>query len=517
MTTTSTYLLDTSKKCTISGNGEFTTTIGGKCVYWSWFGDVDVKCLQNLGASFTENFKSGTKYAEEAIEKTLKPVGMAMNAVVKQIPMMKNVNFEKEDTLRNTAIFLYALWSTLTGKSDKKTTDAIDSATLAYQYNIPYRADMPILEPLGGSKITINFAYGKCNMFSAKKEVWEPLSALKAALFPNIASSAKEENKPGLVKMGSNIVPAPYPQQIAIKAINRILTDTVQSVEGGSNWKAFDAIKEFENTATNLQEMDSGGVKIKEIGELKTGFWGNNEGYFKYDATKNKNLGDAAQQVFADSSSKASEAINQAWRDAPAHKNGDFVEFDSDIEEYMEIGKEVVISDATSKEEPQKIIWPKKAFPVKDVLDKGPKVIKDAHKVKISAAKSDSEVKVSLPNILKTLINFVPEKVGSVTSDFYNTLKGHAYKIRMGYPSVFKTNLEDLADVLGVVTPMVTIQDILFTKVNIDFDFDHTDEYGYPMSGKLVIEKVWNLTYPAQTLTLSTTGTENLNTSPLKY
>lgn len=516
MTTTSTYLLDTSKKCTISGQkGAFTTKIGGKSVYWSWFGDVDVKCLQSLGASFTENFKSGTKYAEETIEKTLKPVGMAMNAVVKQIPMMKNVNFEKEDSLRNTAIFLYALWNAFTGKSDTETTNKINDFTFGYKYNIPYRADMPILEPLGGSKITINFAYGKCNLFSAKKEVWEPLNALKTALFPTVKDA---EGYEGLVNnLKTNTAPAPYPQQIAVQAINKILTDTVKSVTGNGEWKAFDAIEELQNTATNLQDMGSGDIKLKEIGEFNAGMpltgWGNNEKYFKYSNSFVSNIKAAAKEIYNGSATE----INKSTIDKPADDES-AMDYDGIMREYASIIKEQALKDANENtEEPQKITWPKSEISVKKVLDKGAAAIKASNKVTVSKAQKDGKIKESMPNVLKALINFVPEKVGSLTSDFYNTLEGYAYTIRMGYPSVFKTNLEDLADVLDVVTPMVTIQQILFTKVNIDFDFDHTDEYGYPMSGKLVIEKVWNLTYPSQTFTLSATGTEKLNTSPLKY
>lgn len=515
MATTSTYLLDTSKKCTISGRSGFinTTDFTDRTVYWSWYGDVDVKCLQNLGASFTENFKSGTKYAEETIEKTLKPVGMAMNAVVKQIPMMKNVNFEKEDSLRNTAIFLYALWSAFTGKSDAETTKTINEYTFGYKYNIPYRADMPILEPLGGGKITINFAYGKCNLFSAKKEVWEPLNALKTALFPTVVDAPEYK---GLMTMGGNTVPAPYPQQIATKAINKILTDTVKTVTGNGNWKAFDAIEELQNTATNLQDMGSGDIRIKELGDVKEGMpitgWGGNKKYFEYTDAFASKLKAAARAIY--DGSKTQNEID-ATKTSPLSDGG--ADFDADMKEYVSIIKENVLADANSKEEPQKITWPKRELSVKEALDKGAGAIKDSNKVKLSPAKKDGKIKDSMPNILKSLINFVPEKVGSVTSDFYDTLKGYAYKLQMGYPSVLKTNLEDLSDVLGVVTPMVTIQNILFTKVNIDFDFDHKDEYGYPMSGKLVIEKVWNLTYPANTFKLSDVGTEKLNTSPLKY
>ena len=512
MATTSTYLLDTSKKCTLTGfnSSSFKNTdYKDKDVYWSWYGDVDSKCLQNLGASFTENFKSGTKYAEETLEKTLKPVGMAMNAVVKQIPMMKNVNFEKEDTLRNTAIFLYAIWNAFTGKDDAEATALINDFTYGYNYNIPYRADMPILEPLGGSKLTIHFAYGKCNLFSAKKEVWEPLTHLKTALFPTVVDS--QEYK-GLMKMGPNTVPAPYPQQIAVKAINQIFMDAVDTAKNTA-YKAYDVITDMTNTATNLQDMGAGDVQIKEV-EFKDGWISNTEKYFKYSDTYYKNLRDAAKAVY----SGAGDDINRAWKTNNDNKNDDgTADYNVDAEEYMQLAKDKALMDANSGDEQKSITWPKRAFSVKDAVDKGASAIKDSNKITLTSNSGKGKTQESMPNILKSLINFVPKKVGSVTSDFYGTLSKYAYSIKMGYPSVNKTNLEDLADVLGVVTPMVSMQDILFTKVDIKFDFDHKDEYGYPMAGDLIIEKVWNLTYPDRTFTLSSKGNEKLNTNPLKY
>lgn len=507
-TSTSTYLLDTSKKCKITGTGDFTDDNN---FYWSWYGDLDVKCLQNLGASFTENWKSGTEYAEKAVEQTLKPVTVAMNAVAKQIPMLKNVNFEKnEDSLRNSAIFLYALWKSFAKgtKSTDTAADFLENFCTAYRYNIPYRADIPALEPLGGSKITIHFAYGKCNMFSAKKEVWEPLKHLEAAIFPNLSAS-----NTGLVKVTGNTVPVPLPQQIGIKAINTILSKAFSV--GKSSTKAFDTIEVFADTATNLQSLGEGSIKIEKLADEESGwsrFWKGeaSDKYFEYDKGRLENLQNAAKKVYNDGSAKLDDV-----KTVKSYNSGEPFNYNAEAELVLEALKEAAEVNAMSQDTPHTVELPKKAFPVKNAIDKGVDAITEKHQMKLKP--SNGNQPYSIPAVLKGLIQFVPERVGEITSDFYTDLSKYATTIEFGYPSVRKTNKEDLGTVLSKLGARVKLQEILLQKVNITFDFEHTDEYGYPMAGKLEIEKIWNLKYPGETLTLSGTDQANLNTPALDY
>jgi len=502
-TSTSTYLLDTSKKCKIAGKSGFTD---GNKFYWSWYGDLDVKCLQNLGASFTENWKSGTDYAEKAVEQTLKPVTVAMNAVAKQIPMLKNVNFEKnEDSLRNSAIFLYALWKSFV-KGTKSTDTAetlLEELTTAYRYNIPYRADIPALEPLGGSKITIHFAYGKCNMFSAKKEVWDPLVNLKTAIFPILAGEG------GLVKAAGNTVPAPLPQQIGIKAINKILSKGFKVGTNVNETKAFDTIDVFADTATNLQSLGEGTVKIDEA---KPGWFDDKDTYLKFDNNKANNLRKAALSVYTAGKQEFEDSVT----DTQGFNEGDYFDYNEEAKNALKTLKEAADADAMSMDKPHTVKVPKAAFPVKKVIKSGEGAV-TAAKYKMQVVQSSGNQPYSIPDVLKGLIQFVPERVGEITSDFYSDLKNYGVAIEFGYPSVRKTNKEDLGTVLNELGARVKLQGILLQKVNITFDFEHTDEYGYPMAGKLEIEKVWNLKYPGETLTLSGTNQANLNTPVLDY
>lgn len=530
-TSTSTYLLDTNKKCKISGgsSGFKDTTTG---IYWSWYGDLETKCLQNLGASFTENWKSGTKHTEESIEKALKPVSTAMNAVVKQIPMMKNVDFGGVDNLRNTAIFLYAIWNAYTGSArshggaetktlpngmtvkvpagsgDNASKNLLDQFTYGYRYNIPYRADMPTLEPLGGSKIIINFAYGKCNMFSAKKEVWEPLQHLKAAIFPTVVA---DESKPGLIKMGANTVPAPYPQQIGVEAINKIISKVINAGKATA-YSAYDAIEIFSNAATNLQKLGEGSLKVEKL-ELKEGFlgFGSTVDYFKYKRDYQTKLQKAANKVYPGASKAISEQVMSTSEEPKA---GEEYDFNPQAEAMMKAVNDQLQVDAAVQED-KEIKYPKKDFPLRAVLDKGESAITEAHKPKLE--KAAGKGKHSLPQVLKDLINFVPDTVGEVTADLYTSLKNYTNVLEFGYPSVRKTNITDLGGILNNLTARVQLSNILFQKVNISFDFDHVDEYGYPMAGKLEIEKIWNLTYPAEVLSLNGGNLPELNTPVLQY
>lgn len=504
-TSTSTYLLDTSRKCKIKGRSGFKDDNG---FYWSWYGDLDVKCLQNLGASFTENWKSGTEYAEKAVEQTLKPVTVAMNAVAKQIPMLKNVNFEKnEDSLRNSAIFLYALYQVFTKgtglTSTDMSTELLSELSTAYRYNIPYRADIPALEPLGGSKITIHFAYGKCNMFSAKKEVWEPLVNLKNAIYPKLVGTDG-----GLVKTAGNTVPAPLPQQIGIKAISTIVSRNFK-VDESTDVKAFDTIEVFTDTATNLQSLGEGTIKIDEA----TPSWGEDkEKYHKYDPTSASRLRSAALKVYPAGAQDLYEAVT----DTQDLKEGDYFDYNDEAKNALKTLKEAADADAMSMDTPHTVKLPKAAFPVKKVVKSGDSAV-DKDKYKMQVVPSSGKKAYSIPNVLKSLIRFVPDTVGDMTFDFYKELSPYATGIEFGYPSVRRTNKEDLETVLNSLDARVKLQEILLQKVNITFDFEHTDEYGYPMAGKLEIEKVWNLRYPGETLTLSGTNQAGLNTPVLDY
>lgn len=502
-TSTSTYLLDTSKKCKIGASKAFRDD---NDFYWSWYGDLDVKCLQNLGASFTENWKSGTNYAEKAVEQTLKPVTVAMNAVAKQIPMLKNVNFEKnEDSLRNSAIFLYALWKSFTKgtKSTDTAKDLLENFSKTYRYNIPYRADIPALEPLGGNKITIHFAYGKCNMFSAKKEVWDPLVKLKAAIFPILAGEG------GLIKAAGNTVPAPLPQQIGIKAINTILSKSFKVGTNVNEPKAFDTIDVFADTATNLQSLGEGAIKIDEA---KSGWPGDKDKYLKFDRTKAERLRKAELSIYPEGRQEFDDSV----ADITGFNKDDYFDYNEDAKNALETLKEAADADAMSMDTPHTVKVPKSAFPVKKVVESGESAV-DQAKYKMQVVQSSGKQPYSIPDVLKGLIQFVPERVGEITSDFYSELKNYGVAIEFGYPSVRKTNKEDLGTVLKTLSARVTLQEILLQKVNITFDFEHTDEYGYPMAGKLEIEKIWNLAYPGETLTLSGTNQANLNTPVLDY
>lgn len=523
MAGTSSYLIDSSKKCAILGNMPGLRQ-AGTSIPWSVFGDVDTKCLQKMGFQFSENFGDGTGYVVESLNKLTKPIGTAINAVTKQIPMLKNVNFENPaDTLRTSAIFLKVLLDTFTKDGIQDTAESIQALDTDYKYRIPMRKGAPSITPTMSSGITINFAYGKCNKFNAKEEVWDPLMNLKEVLFPKAIDSGD-----GLIRF-SNQAKVPIPQMIEVETVKSLLTDSVNlvsTVSADTAGSIFNSIKTLKDVSTSLETLDTES-KLKEMEdssvalgatstEKKEGFWG----WLGVGAVTK-----TGRQFATDMQNAAKEVALEPGKLTNLKNYNSVSEFpDSATVDLNSVAEDVIEAaeaQATKKvaEDPNiKVIPPKKAFDVKKAVT-DPKWATGSDKRHYRSETNTGDSSSSLDEILKSLAMIEPTIVGKISNRIGEALDDMTLRIEIGYAPIYFTALDDMAKALATtiadkkdtnkIQSAITLQHFLIKKASIVFDIDHLDEFGYPMAGQLNIEELWNLEFPSNTFSLNAGNSEN--------
>lgn len=498
--TTSTYLINSSNKCIIPALGK-----DKEGVPWTAYGDVDSKCLESIGFTFKEDFTEGNNIAEEEVEKVLKPINIALQGIVRQIPMLKDVQIDTKN-LRESAIYAYTLIKTFGGNDTESIAKDLNKLFQRGQmYRMPVRKGAPSITPQGinGQKITIKFQYGKCNLFSAKREVWEPLQKIKAVLFP---SAEKLENETGLVKF-SGINNVPMQQQIPseiIRTIAEVGADTLMGTDTKIS-NILGTIKPLTAVMTKLQKLGEAG-EIDPIGK----------------EVQNKNSG-KVQEWITTLKDNLQEATKNAGPQPPETPQPEAIEVENwigkvhteyaaDLDTYAE-SYMLAAKDAAAGKPDANIQPPKRAFKVKDNY-KGTSKNLTSMSYTIGTVASDS---VNVESILAGLVNVVPKIIGATNKNIVDSIQGGTISVQLGYPSVYDTTVKDLWEKIEGHN-LVTLSNLFVQKANISFDFKNTDEYGYPMSGTLTLEETWNLMYPSMTLDLNNgAASEDLVEGPMTY
>ena len=498
--TTSTYLINSSNKCIIPALGK-----DKEGVPWTAYGDVDSKCLESIGFTFKEDFTEGNNIAEEEVEKILKPINIALQGIVRQIPMLKDVQIDTKN-LRESAIYAYTLIKTFGGNDTESIAKDLNNLFQRGQmYRIPVRKGAPSITPQGinGQKITIKFQYGKCNLFSAKREVWEPLQKIKAVLFP---SAEKLENETGLVKF-SGINNVPMQQQIPSEIIRTIAETNADKLMGTDTKisNMLGTIKPLTAVMTKLQklgeagEIDPMGKEVQNKSKEKIQSYINILEGALYKATKE------AGPVSLDNLPVPEEVEVDTWGGTRTEYSADL---DARAESYM-----VAAKDAAAVKPDANIQPPKRAFKVSDNYKKESKNLASMSYT-IGTEASDS---VNVESILAGLVNVVPKIIGATNKNIVDSIQGGTISVQLGYPSVYDTTVKDLWKKIEGHN-LVTLSNLFVQKANISFDFKNTDEYGYPMSGTLTLEETWNLMYPSMTLDLNDgAASEDLVEGPMTY
>jgi len=204
----SSYLLDQSKRITSPQIPELK------------YGEIAPECLKNIGFTFKEDFTEAAKELEDSYDEIFKPVIEILNSLLKAT----GIKFPSDPKkMREQLIVIDSMLTLLQAKvnAETSTTDGTSSTdgkkdetssviqelssmlqnwSYAYTHVIPMRKSSPRVDMKIGGELKIDFAYGKCNLFNARKEVWEPLMKIKSKLFPTTTgfSYPGHENVTGL-------------------------------------------------------------------------------------------------------------------------------------------------------------------------------------------------------------------------------------------------------------------------------------------------------------------------------
>ena len=205
----SSYLLDQSKRITSPQIPELK------------YGEIAPECLKNIGFTFKEDFTEAAKELEDSYDEIFKPVIEILNSLLKATGIkfpsdpkkMREQLIVIDSMLTLLQAKVNAETSTTDGTSTTEGTSTDSTSTViqelssmlqnwsyAYTHVMPMRKSSPRVDMKIGGELKIDFAYGKCNLFNARKEVWEPLMKIKSRLFPTTTpfSYPGHENVTGL-------------------------------------------------------------------------------------------------------------------------------------------------------------------------------------------------------------------------------------------------------------------------------------------------------------------------------
>lgn len=511
--TTSTYLIDASKKIFVKGQSTgdpvFPTdtapdTLKGISVFAA--GIIDDKALQNLGFEYTEGFTSGKKVAEDRFEDVIKPATMAVKALTSALPIMKGLSsrVDSAEKLRTTAIEGYTLLAgttTLLGNSntDTSVTDKLDEWQAVYQYDPPVRKGPPSVD-LQRNPIDITFRYGACNVFDAFWEVYYPITKIYEALFPQ---ANVKQDKNGLAEYTGQFK-VPYEQQVFVELLKNILNISATTEENGETVsnvenifvdlrelasakstldREADLFEERKNNLINGLDSSLNGLKIKDVI--------NQAGYAKdiksqiFDAVGLEDIKESDIQTAlttGDDEGSLYSAISGL--------------IESEIEKKRMKG-DILITDGKWKGGND--WWDNLNFMDKSLKKRLPS---DSGGIKVVAKTNSgtSSKATTLKKVFNNLVTFEPRAIGSTLSTIYTTwVQKCCTDIYFGFPCVYGRSLSDFKSTIYTKPEdyaKIHIQNVVLANVAISFDFSNTDERGYPLEGHVILKAMWNCTLP---------------------
>lgn len=555
--TTSTYLIDASKKIFISGTTikEETKAINGKeeKIYTDIpttpakfpdndkvpdtlrdmpvfaAGIIDDKALQNLGFEYKEGFTSGKKVAEDRFEDVIKPATMAVKALTSALPIMKGVGsrLDSAEKLRTTAIEGYTLLAgttTLLGNSntDTSVTEQLDRWQAVYQYDPPVRKGPPSVD-FQSNQIDITFRYGACNVFDAFWEVYYPITKIYESLFPQ-ANSVRN----GLANYTQQFK-VPYEQQVFVELLKNILnikpttkitdgekTRTEPNVENifvdlrelasakSTLDREADLFEERKNNLINGLDSSLNGLQIKDVinqkdyaTDIKTKIFdavGLGDAIEESDIQSALTTGDAEGSLYKAISGLIETAIESK------RMKGDILITDGKWKGGNDVGDKLVAGAVKVINSIGNRFGKSVSTDLKSRLPSdsgGIKVIEKTNNSKSSKA-------ATLKKVFNNLVTFEPRMIGQTLSNIYSKwIKYCCSDIYFGFPCVYGRSLSDFKDTIyskpGVYAK-IHIQNIVLANVAISFNFSNTDERGYPLEGHVILKGMWNCALPQKVL-----------------
>lgn len=555
--TTSTYLIDASKKIFISGTTikEETKAINGKeeKIYTDIpttpakfpdndkvpdtlrdmpvfaAGIIDDKALQNLGFEYKEGFTSGKKVAEDRFEDVIKPATMAVKALTSALPIMKGVGsrLDSAEKLRTTAIEGYTLLAgttTLLGNSntDTSVTEQLDRWQAVYQYDPPVRKGPPSVD-FQSNQIDITFRYGACNVFDAFWEVYYPITKIYESLFPQ-ANSVRN----GLANYTRQFK-VPYEQQVFVELLKNILNiKPTTKIEDGEKTRTepnvenifvdlrelasakstldreADLFEERKNNLINGLDSSLNGLQIKDVinqkdyaTDIKTKIFdavGLGDAIEESDIQSALTTGDAEGSLYKAISGLIETAIESK------RMKGDILITDGKWKGGNDFGDKVVAGAVKVINSIGNRFGKSVSTDLKSRLPSdsgGIKVIEKTNNSKSSKA-------ATLKKVFNNLVTFEPRMIGQTLSNIYSKwIKYCCSDIYFGFPCVYGRSLSDFKDTIYRKPgdyAKIHIQNIVLANVAISFNFSNTDERGYPLEGHVILKGMWNCALPQNVL-----------------
>lgn len=515
--TTSTYLIDASKKIYVKGqsadnpvkfpdNAGVPDTLKGIPVFAA--GIIDDKALQNLGFEYTEGFTSGKKVAEDRFEDVIKPATMAVKALTSALPIMKGIGskVDSAEKLRTTAIEGYTLLAgttTLLGNSntDTSVTDTLNEWQAVYKYDPPVRKAPPSVD-LQRNPIDITFRYGACNVFDAFWEVYYPITQIYKALFPQ----ANDKNdKKGLAEYTKQFN-VPYEQQVFVQLLKNILPKKKDNGEAPNEPDKTDT----SNIFVDLKELASAKSTLDREADLFeerknnliNGLDSSLDDYTVGDARKTSNYASLIKDkifIAVGLDNVSTEEIRDAV-DTGDDKGSLYKAISGLIETAIEKKRmegNVLITDGK---------WETNFF--KGIIDKPLErnlpISSGGIKVQVQKSKTSNK-SATLKKVFNNLVTFEPRIIGQTLDDIYTEwVKKCCTDIYFGFPCVYGRSLSDFKGTIyskPEYYAKIHIQNVVLGNVAISFDFSNTDERGYPLEGHVILKGMWNCTLPQDVLT----------------
>lgn len=437
-TVTSTYGIDIRRKILVSRGTDFNME------YWLR-GNLDPKSLKDMSFKYKETLKPAQEGMEKAYNEITTPIREALNfskKLFKSVGMGKgaeNSNADagggdKDDTRMAMMEYVAALASIMQGISPSAGVDAQLQKALATQlnllpkYNIPVRTEMPTVGFPLGKDITIQFHTGSCNWWNAYTEVYEPVTEIMKAIFPQPKTHPSYDSLYTLENANNAI---PFEIQTKYFLVTNLLTSAEATIPGGSMAGLASKVMD-----TGKNAMEEAQKALEEAKELKA---------------KQRELEAQARLV----------ALNNTADKKGAWSFLSWVADGIDGEKNAKALQEVREKQQKQAEKASRYLDPVISY-LGTIANFGEALIGNA----------SAELTNSLP-ICHIAMMMVPKSAAVNAGPIY-------------------FSMQDIIDAIvkGIYKPAITISGIL-QEVEASFDFSDVDEAGYPNSGTIKIGKIW--------------------------
>lgn len=482
----SNFLIDTSKKALLFNDDPTGTLSVPKSSTNSTLlakmalrGDLDTKALQKVGFTYKEEFEEGSKVLDDAFNKYSTQAKAIIDKILSDSIAGKLSNSisqaENSDLKAKLTTLMTMAMAAAPGDNDKQIQTMLDSFNLALRYRIPYRKKIPAMNA-SGNTFTLKFAYGKCNLFNAKEEVWLPIAYIKNILCPRVTPA--DNGNPGLLNVSSSRAGVPYTQQSLVHVLNATKSFVIKDENGNNTTPDMTSYMKALQTASKeliAKNAEAEAVDAAEnyLRSIVDGFQGGD----KDDKKENwKKIEELVPNINTGRSSLKDLARN--WKDVDKGPLGGV----------KESGRENFVNHIDAEWN----TW-KNTYLSNDKINLQ-QVGDNKFKTLITEDASDKDTN-SLIKILSNIVNYQINVEGYAANAVYQKLKANntLFYLYYGYPQSYVHSQDALLNYFNEKTGAAKVRLGPFIPEEVEFlyDMEHTDGDGYPMAGEIVFKSLF--------------------------